>query len=120
MIDKKQTDIFAKIIVMLIPPSLVFSIVIMELISFIIVILFIFQSTKKDKKDLFLNKFFLIFFSFYIICVISSLMSDYVVFSLKNSLSLTFKFSTDETFFLFNVKFKVSLCIFIIQYLVFL
>ncbi len=86
MIDKKQTDIFAKIIVMLIPPSLVFSIVIMELISFIIVILFIFQSTKKDKKDLFLNKFFLIFFSFYIICVISSLMSDYVVFSLKNSL----------------------------------
>ena len=87
MIDKKQTDIFAKIIVMLIPPSLVFSIVIMELISFIIVILFIFQSTKKDKKDLFLNKFFLIFFSFYIICVISSLMSDYVVFSLKNSLS---------------------------------
>ena len=29
--------------------------------------------------------------------------------SLKNSLSLTFKFSIDETFFLFNVNFIVSL-----------
>ncbi len=48
--------------------------------------LFIFKSTKKDKKDLFLSKLFLIFFSFYIICVFSSLISDYVVFSLKNSL----------------------------------
>lgn len=86
MIDKKQIDIFTKIIVFLIPPSLVFSIVIMELISFIIILLFIFQSTKRIKKDLFFNKFFLIFSSFYIICVFSSLISDYVVFSLKNSL----------------------------------
>ena len=86
MIEKKQTDIFTKIIVFLIPPSLVFSIVIMELISLIIILLFIFQSTKKVKKDLFLNKFFLIFLSFYIICVFSSLISDYVIFSLKNSL----------------------------------
>ena len=69
----------------LIPFGLVTGPFLPDLFLSLIALLFILESFKKNKFDYFRSKFSIIFFLFYFFLIISSLLSNHVLFSLENS-----------------------------------
>jgi O-antigen ligase len=57
-----------------------------DLIISLLSIFFLIISFRYKIYDLYLNKFFIIFLIFWLICIISSLLSEHVLFSLKSSI----------------------------------
>ena len=70
----------------LIPLGLVTGPFLPDLFLSIIAFIFILESSKKNKFEYLKSKFSIIFFLFYFFLIISSLLSNHVLFSLENSL----------------------------------
>jgi O-antigen ligase len=66
-------------------PFLAISIFISDLIFSFYSLLFLFYAIKTKFSFIYKNKFYLLFLYFYIICILSSLLSENVIFSLKSS-----------------------------------
>jgi O-antigen ligase len=79
--SKYSTYILASII-----PFLAISIFISDLIFSFYSLLFLFYAIKTKFSFVKKNKFYLLFLYFYIVCILSSLFSENVIFSLKSSL----------------------------------
>tara|TARA_Y100001970_G_C14150229_1_gene812231 strand:- start:73 stop:1317 length:1245 start_codon:yes stop_codon:yes gene_type:complete len=73
-------------LICLIPPALVAGPLIADGFVVLINVLFLYLIFKTKKFDYFKNKFFVYFFIFYLILIISSLNSENVLYSLKSSL----------------------------------
>jgi O-antigen ligase len=67
-------------------PFLAISIFISDLIFSFYSLLFLFYAIKKRFSFIYTNKFYLLFLYFYCICILSSLFSDNITFSLKSSI----------------------------------
>jgi O-antigen ligase len=67
-------------------PFLAISIFISDLIFSFYSLLFLFYAIKKRFSFIYTNKFYLLFLYFYCICILSSLFSDNIIFSLKSSI----------------------------------
>lgn len=73
------------ILLFLVPISFVFSRFFLEILILWLSIIFIFNSSYKEKKILFNNKIIKLLLLFWVILVISSILSDYKIFSLNTS-----------------------------------
>ena len=81
MIDKIQ-----KWFIYLIPISLVFSILVADALVSLVAILFAISQTYKKNYNIFLNKYFLFFFIFWIYLIVNSFFSYNIEVSLSRSL----------------------------------
>ena len=76
----------SSILLVFIPVFLITGPLLPDLSVVIIVFTFLFYVIKNNKIEIFKNVFFLYFIGFYILLVISSIFSDYVLYSLKSSI----------------------------------
>ena len=75
----------SSILLVFIPVFLITGPLLPDLSVVIIVFTFLFYVIKNNKIEIFKNFFFLYFIGFYILLVISSIFSDYTLYSLKSS-----------------------------------
>ena len=76
----------SSILLVFIPVFLITGPLLPDLSVVIIVFTFLFYVIKNNKIEIFKNVFFLYFIGFYILLVISSIFSDYILYSLKSSI----------------------------------
>lgn len=86
MINKIIHSQYSLYILASIVPFLAISIFISDLIFSFYSLLFLFYAIKKRFLFIYNNKFYLLFLYFYFICILSSLFSDNIIFSLKSSI----------------------------------
>lgn len=84
MINKIINSKYSIYILASIIPFLAISIFISDLIFSFYSLLFLFYTIKKKFSFIHRNKFYLLFLYFYFICILSSLFSDNIIFSLKS------------------------------------
>lgn len=113
---------YSSYLVIILPPLFVSGPFIPDLILSIISILFLFYIIGNRKYSFFYkNKFFLFCFSFYLLCILSSLLSDYIYFSLKSSLfHIRFVIFSLFFYFLLEKNRKILLYIFYSIFLTFI
>lgn len=86
MINKIIHSKYSLYILASIVPFLAISIFISDLIFSFYSLLFLLYAIKKRFSFIYTNKFFLLFLYFYFVCILSSLFSDNIIFSLKSSI----------------------------------
>lgn len=83
---KKLSDVY-NYLVLLFPISLIFSNLISELIVGILIFSFLMKNSSISKLKLYINFFVKLFFIFFLILIISSLLSENIALSIKKSIS---------------------------------
>ena len=86
MINKIIHSTYSLYILASIVPFLAISIFISDLIFSFYSLLFLLYAIKKRFLFIYTNKFYLLFLYFYFVCILSSLLSDNITFSLKSSI----------------------------------
>ena len=86
MINKIIHSQYSLYILASIVPFLAISIFISDLIFSFYSLLFLLYAIKKRFSFIYTNKFYLLFLYFYFVCILSSLLSDNITFSLKTSI----------------------------------
>ena len=80
-----RNNLIPKYLFFLLPLGLVTGPFLPDLFLSLIALIFILESFKKNEFEYLKSKFSIIFFSFYFFLVISSLLSNHIIFSLENS-----------------------------------
>ncbi len=80
-----RNNLIPKYLFFLLPLGLVTGPFLPDLFLSLIALIFILESLKKNEFEYLKSKFSIIFFSFYFFLVISSLLSNHIIFSLENS-----------------------------------
>jgi len=121
LISKNNKIFFFSFLLFLIPVSFVFSIFILEIISLIIIISFFYTSSLNEKKELLNLKLVKLIFIFWTLIIISSIASEFKLFSLKSSLfyirflifalSISWLINSEKKFF--NILFYSFLFLFL-------
>ncbi len=115
----------SSILLVFIPVFLITGPLLPDLSVVIIVFSFLFYVIKSNKIEIFKNVFFLYFIGFYILLVISSIFSDYTLYSLKSSIPyirfglfslgtwILFKYKTNNIIYLCKIFSLIILLLFI-------
>ena len=115
----------SSILLVFIPVFLITGPLLPDLSVVIIVFSFLFYVIKNNKIEIFKNVFFLYFIGFYILLVISSIFSDYTLYSLKSSIPyirfglfslgtwILFKYKTNNIIYLCKIFSLIILLLFI-------